>query len=52
MFLMSSQVKKSGQCHLRQKNTSTFQLHILLPTASVIVDHAVVYKRRLKITFS
>jgi hypothetical protein len=36
MFLMSSEVKKSGQCQLRDY----FSI-VSLPTDSVIVDHAV-----------
>jgi hypothetical protein len=41
MFLMSSQVKKSGQCQLRDKKHQYFSI-VSLPTDSVIVDHAVV----------
>jgi hypothetical protein len=41
MFLMSSQVKKSGQCQLRDKSTSTYFSIVSLSTDSVIVDHAV-----------
>jgi hypothetical protein len=40
MFLMSSQVKKSGQCQLRDKKHQYFSI-VSLPTHSVIVDHAV-----------
>jgi hypothetical protein len=40
MFLMSSQVKKSGQCQLRDKKHQYFSI-VSLPTDSVIVDHAV-----------
>jgi hypothetical protein len=40
MFLMSSQVKKSGQCQLRNKKYQYFSI-VSLPTDSVIVDHAV-----------
>jgi hypothetical protein len=40
MFLMSSQVKKSGQCQLRDKKHQYFSIVSLL-TDSVIVDHAV-----------
>jgi hypothetical protein len=42
MFLMSSQVKKSGQCQLRVKKHQYFSI-VSLPTDSVIVDHAVLY---------
>jgi hypothetical protein len=41
MFLMSSQVKKSGQCQLCDKKHQYFSI-VSLPTDSVIVDHAVV----------
>jgi hypothetical protein len=40
MFLMSSQVKKSGQCQLRDKKHQYFST-VSLPTDSDIVDHAV-----------
>jgi hypothetical protein len=40
MFLISSQVKKSGQCQLRDKKHQYFSI-VSLPTDSVIVDHAV-----------
>jgi hypothetical protein len=40
MFLMSSQVKKSGQNPLRDKKHQYFSI-VSLPTDSVIVDHAV-----------
>jgi hypothetical protein len=37
---MSTQVKKSGQCHLREKKHQYFSI-VSLPTDSVIADHAV-----------
>jgi hypothetical protein len=37
---MSSQVKKSGECQLRDKKHPYFSI-VSLPTDSVIVDHAV-----------
>jgi hypothetical protein len=40
MFLMASQVKKSGQCQLRDKKHQYFSI-VSLPTGSVIADHAV-----------
>jgi hypothetical protein len=40
MFLISSQVKKSGQTQLRDKKHQYFSI-VSLPTDSVIVDHAV-----------
>jgi hypothetical protein len=40
MFLMSSQVEKSGKCQLRDKKHQYFSI-VSLPTDSVIVDHAV-----------
>jgi hypothetical protein len=40
MFLMSSQVKKSGQNQLRDKKHQYFSI-VSLPTDSVIVDHAI-----------
>jgi hypothetical protein len=40
---MSSQVKKSGECQLRDKKHQHFSI-ILLPTDSVFVDHAVFEK--------
>jgi hypothetical protein len=40
MFLMSSQVKKSGQWQLRDKKQQYFSI-VSLPTDSVNVDHAV-----------
>jgi hypothetical protein len=40
MFLMSSLVKKSGQCQLRDKKHQYFSI-VSLPTESVIVDDAV-----------
>jgi hypothetical protein len=39
MFLMSSPVKKSDQCHLPDKKHQYFSI-VTLPTDSVIVDHA------------
>jgi hypothetical protein len=42
MFLISSQVKKSGQCQLRNKKHQYFSI-VSIPTDSVIVDHAVSY---------
>jgi hypothetical protein len=44
MFLMSSQVKKSGQFQLRDKKHQYFSI-VSLPTDSVIVDHAVEYNK-------
>jgi hypothetical protein len=38
---MSPQVKKSGQCQLRDKKHQYFCTIVSLPTNSVIVDHAV-----------
>jgi hypothetical protein len=43
MFLKLSQVKKSGQCQLRDKKHQYFSI-VSLPTDSVIVDHAVYTK--------
>jgi hypothetical protein len=40
MFLMSSQVKKSGECQLQDKKHQSFSIISLL-TDSVIIDHAV-----------
>jgi hypothetical protein len=41
MFLMSFQVKNSGQCQLRDKKHQYFSIVYSLPTDSIIVDHAV-----------
>jgi hypothetical protein len=43
MFLMSSQVKKSGRCQLQDKKHQHFSI-VPLSTDSVIVDHAVFIK--------
>jgi hypothetical protein len=43
---MSSQVKKFSQCELRDKKHQHFSI-VSLPTDSVIVDHAVLYKCEL-----
>jgi hypothetical protein len=51
MFLMSSQVKKSGQCQLRDKKHQYFSI-VSLPTDSVIVDHAVHTKNLEFLLFS
>jgi DNA repair protein RadC len=42
MFLMSSQVKKSCQCQLRDQKQQYFSI-VSLPTDSVIIDHAVFF---------
>jgi hypothetical protein len=42
-FLMSCQVKTSGQWHLRDKKHQYFSF-VSLPTDSVIVDHAVLWR--------
>jgi archaellum component FlaG (FlaF/FlaG flagellin family) len=40
---MSCQVKRSGQCQLRDKKHQYFSI-VSLPTDSVVVDHAVDYE--------
>jgi hypothetical protein len=45
MFLMPSQVKKFSQRKLREKKHQYFST-VSLPTDSVIVDHAVLFRTR------
>jgi acyl CoA:acetate/3-ketoacid CoA transferase beta subunit len=48
---MSSQVKKSGQCQLRDKKHQYFSI-VSLPTDSVIVDHAVLSLAKKKLVLT